>query len=70
MVAPPKTPTDIAAKISQAIAETLRLPDVAKRFSDLSIKPVGTTPEETAAFLKRETERWRNVIVSSGIKPD
>jgi tripartite-type tricarboxylate transporter receptor subunit TctC len=70
MVAPPKTPPGIAAKISQAIAETLRLPDVAKRFSDLSIKPVGTTPEETAAFLKRETERWRSVVVSSGIKPD
>jgi tripartite-type tricarboxylate transporter receptor subunit TctC len=70
MVAPPKTPPGIAAKISQAIAETLRLPDVAKRFSDLSIKPVGSTPEETAQFLKRETERWRNVIVSSGIKPD
>ena len=70
MVAPPKTAPGIAAKVSRAIAETLKLPDVAKRFSDLSIRPVGTTPEETAEFLKQETERWRNVIVTGGIKTE
>ena len=69
MVAPPKTPSDIAAKISLAVAETLRLPDVAKRFRDLSFKPVGTSPAETAAFLKQERERWREVISTAGIKP-
>jgi len=68
IVAPPKTPPDIAAKISDAIAETLRLPDVAKRFRDLSITPVGSSPAETATFLKEETERWRKVIVAGGIK--
>jgi tripartite-type tricarboxylate transporter receptor subunit TctC len=69
MVAPPKTPPDIATTISLAVAEALRLPDVAKRFRHLSIKPVGTSPAETAAFLKQETERWRKVIVTTGIKP-
>jgi len=70
VVAPPKTPPEIADKLSQAIAETLRLPDVAKRFRDLSHTPVGGSPAETAAFLKRETERWHQVIVSAGIKAD
>jgi tripartite-type tricarboxylate transporter receptor subunit TctC len=69
IVAPPKTPPNLAAAISLAVAETLRLPDVAKRFRDLSFKPVGTSPAEAAAFLKRETERWREVIVAAGIKP-
>jgi len=70
VVAPPKTPPEIADKLSQAIAETLRLPDVAKRLHDLSHTPVGGSPAETAAFLKREIERWHQVIVSAGIKPD
>jgi tripartite-type tricarboxylate transporter receptor subunit TctC len=70
VVAPPKTPQSIASKVSRAIAETLKLPDVAKRFRDLAVMSVGTTPSETAAFLQRETERWRQVIVSKGIKPD
>jgi tripartite-type tricarboxylate transporter receptor subunit TctC len=68
MVAPPKTPSDIAAKISLAVAETLLLPDVTKRFRDLSFKPVGTSPADTAAFLRQETERWRKVISTAGIK--
>jgi tripartite-type tricarboxylate transporter receptor subunit TctC len=70
MVAPPKTANDIATKVSQGIAETLKLPDVAQRFKDLAITPLGYTPAETAAFLKRETDRWREVIVKGGIKPD
>jgi tripartite-type tricarboxylate transporter receptor subunit TctC len=32
--------------------------------------PVGSTPAETAAFIREERERWRKVIVSAGIKPD
>lgn len=69
IVAPPNTPAEIAEKISRDVADALRLPDVAQRFRDLSIKPVGTSPAETAAFLKQETERWRKVIVTGGIKP-
>ena len=70
LVAPPRSSPEIAAKLSTAIAETLRLPDVTKRMQDLSLTPVGSTPAETAAFIQEERERWRNVIVSAGIKPD
>jgi tripartite-type tricarboxylate transporter receptor subunit TctC len=69
MVGPPKMQRTLAEKISLTVAEALRAPDVAQRFRDLSFKPVGTSPAETAAFLKQETERWRNVIVAGGIKP-
>lgn len=68
IVAPPKTPTEIANTISTAVAEVLRQPDVAKRFRDLSFRPVGKSPADTAAFLGQETERWRQVILASGIK--
>jgi tripartite-type tricarboxylate transporter receptor subunit TctC len=54
MVAPPKTPPDIATKLSRAIDDTLRLPDVVKKLDDLYVEPVGGSPLETAAFLKRE----------------
>jgi tripartite-type tricarboxylate transporter receptor subunit TctC len=70
VVAPPKSPPEIAAKLSTAIAGILRLPDVARRIRDLSMTPVGSTPAETAAFIQEERERWRKVIVSAGIKPD
>jgi tripartite-type tricarboxylate transporter receptor subunit TctC len=70
VVAPPKTPPEIAAKLSQAFAEILRTPEIEKRWRDMTLTPVGGTPEEIAAFFKVETERWRKVIVSGNIKPE
>jgi tripartite-type tricarboxylate transporter receptor subunit TctC len=70
IVAPPETPAAIANQLSQAINEILRLPDVVKRLDELHATPVGGSPAQTAAFLKQETERWRKVIVSAGVKPE
>ena len=66
--APPKTPPEIAAKLSRAFAEILREPEVEKKWREMTLTPVGGTPEEVGAFLKAETARWRKVIVSGGIK--
>jgi tripartite-type tricarboxylate transporter receptor subunit TctC len=70
VAAPPKTPSAIAIRLSSAIAETLKLPDVGKRLQDFSATPIGGSPVETAALIKHESQRWRDVIVSAGIKPD
>jgi tripartite-type tricarboxylate transporter receptor subunit TctC len=70
IVAPPKTPIGIANQLSLAINEVLQLPDVGKRFDELHATPVGGSPADTAIFLKSETERWRKVILSAGIKPE
>lgn len=70
IVAPPKTPPDIAAKLSSAIADILKLPDVAQRLRQFSVAPMGSSPADTGAFIERERRRWRQVIVSLGIKSD
>lgn len=68
IAAPPRTPPEIAAKLSQAMAEIIRMPDVIARFKQISSTPVGNSPEEMSAFLKEETERWHTVITTAGIK--
>jgi tripartite-type tricarboxylate transporter receptor subunit TctC len=68
MVAPPATPPEIVGKLSREVAEVLRLPDVVARLSDISAMPVGSSPEDTRAFIRAEAVRWRNVIVSAGIR--
>lgn len=69
-LAPPRTPPEIANKLSAAIAEAIKLPDVAKRMTDLSVEPIGNTPAEMAVFLRGEVERWGSVIRSAGAKAD
>lgn len=68
VVAPPKTPQGIAAKINADINEALQQPDIVKRLADLSAEPVGGTTAAAAAFMRQEVERWRAVIKATGIK--
>lgn len=70
IVAPPKTSPKIAARLSAAVGEALKLPDVAKRLNDLSADPVGSMPAAMAAFMKEDAQRWRKVIQSAGVKLD
>jgi tripartite-type tricarboxylate transporter receptor subunit TctC len=70
IVAPPRTPPEIATKLQVAVADILHMPDVAHRLQQLPAKPVGSTPAETAALIKEETARWRKIIEAAGIKPE
>jgi tripartite-type tricarboxylate transporter receptor subunit TctC len=68
--APPKTPRAIANKLSAAIVEALKQPDVATKLANLNADIVASTPGEMAATMKEEAERWRGVIRASGVKPE
>jgi tripartite-type tricarboxylate transporter receptor subunit TctC len=68
VVAPPRTPAEIVAKVNADIAEAVRDADVRKRLADLSADPVGGTLAETAAFMRAEVERWNNVIKAANVK--
>jgi tripartite-type tricarboxylate transporter receptor subunit TctC len=68
--APPKTPAAIADRLSRAIAEAIREPQVEKRLADLSAEPIGGTPAAMAALMKEDTERWRQVIRAAGVKAE
>jgi tripartite-type tricarboxylate transporter receptor subunit TctC len=70
IVAPPRTPPALAAKISAAINDVLHSRDVAVHLKKLAMNPVGGTPAEVLAFIKEETRRWNEVIRSAGIKPN
>jgi tripartite-type tricarboxylate transporter receptor subunit TctC len=67
VVAPPKTPAAIAKKVSQGIAETMRIPEVASRITKLGYTVVGGTPADMAALIKKENDYWREVIEAAGM---
>ena len=70
IVAPPKTPPAISAKISEAMRDALRSPDVTKKVRELSANVVANSQEEMATFLKAEVTLWRKVIEKAGVKLD
>lgn len=70
LVAPPLTPPAIVNKLSAAIAEIMREPEIAKRFLELSAVAVGSTPAEHALVLKQDSDRWEKVIRLTGTRMD
>jgi tripartite-type tricarboxylate transporter receptor subunit TctC len=67
LVAPPKTPAAIVAKLNTAINEVLKLPDVRAHFAGISMQPIGGTPADLAERIKAETRRWGEVIRAANI---
>lgn len=68
MMAPPKTPPQIAAKVSAAVLDILKTTDVGTKLQTQSMIVTAIPAAETAKFLKEETERWRGVIKAAGLK--
>lgn len=62
------TPPAILARLNQEIVRTLKSPEMARRFSALGARAVGSTPEEFAAHIRRERETWGKVIEAAGIR--
>lgn len=70
MFLPAGTPAPIAAQLQQALAEVLKEDEVRQRLTDLGAQPIGSTPAEFAAFLKKEDAKWDEVVRKGNIKLD
>jgi tripartite-type tricarboxylate transporter receptor subunit TctC len=60
--APAKTPKDVIERLNKEIAAAVRHPDVVKRLADLAAEPVGSSPAEQDAMLRRQMDQFRAVI--------
>ncbi len=69
-LAPAATPKDAINKISAIMTSVLKLPDIQARLVDLGFDPIGGTPEQFAANIKSETEKWARVIKNARVKLD
>ena len=67
---PASTPKAIVSKLNKALLDAMKDPDVVKRFETIGAEPVGSTPDELAQHLARESERWTQLITERGIKLD
>lgn len=67
---PAGIPRPIVEKLNSALVQTLRDPTIHKTLIDRGADPVGNTPEEHAAYIKSEIEKWRRVVKDAGIKPE
>ncbi|VCU69558.1 Tripartite tricarboxylate transporter family receptor [Pigmentiphaga humi] len=70
LLAPAGTPPAIAEKISADVAKVLAMPDVRQRLAAASLEPVGSTPAELGAIVRKDYDKWGAVIREANIRLD
>jgi tripartite-type tricarboxylate transporter receptor subunit TctC len=67
VLGPAGVPRPILLRLHEEIARFLQQPEVRKRIAGDGGEPVGSSPDQAAAQLKSDVERWRRVIREAGV---
>ncbi len=67
IVAPKGTPPEIVARLNQVINESLKDPKMASQLAIDGLTAASGSPEDFAAVIRSETQRWQQVAKSRGI---
>jgi len=70
ILAPAGTPRELILRLNREINEALQSSDVRALLTNSLIEIAGGTPDEFAALIRRETERWGPVIRAAGVRLD
>ena len=66
--APAGTPREILAKLAAEIQKAVQAPDLKERYLTLGMDAVANTPDEMMAMMRREQDRYAQIIKTAGIK--
>jgi tripartite-type tricarboxylate transporter receptor subunit TctC len=67
---PAGTPREVVERLHAEFARALAAPDVRERMIALGAEPAGNKPEEFAAYIRAEADKYARVIRASGAKAD
>ena len=68
LVAPAGTPRGIVDKVQREVVKMYADPVIADKLEKAGISAVSSSPEEFAAFVRKELDRWGQVFKDSGIQ--
>ena len=67
---PAKTPSEIVDRFNREIRAATQSPEMQKLIAEAGLEPMGTTPEETRAIVRREAEAMGKLIKAKNIRID
>ncbi len=69
VMAPAGTPRDVVARLHGETVRMLGLPDIRQKLASEGAEAIGNSPEEFAAQIRRDMERWAKVARDAKIPP-
>jgi tripartite-type tricarboxylate transporter receptor subunit TctC len=70
MLAPAKTPVAVVQRLWKETDRAARSPEMKKILAQEAAEPVGNSPDEFAAIIRREIGTWKKVVQAAGIPPE
>ncbi|HSQ04863.1 MAG TPA: tripartite tricarboxylate transporter substrate-binding protein, partial [Burkholderiales bacterium] len=67
---PAGVPSDIVRRVQAEVVKALATPEVQKQFADNFLFPAGTSPEDFAAFVRKELALQASIMKKVGIEPE
>ena len=67
---PAGLPAAIAERLSGEVRASLKQPEVVAKLGDLGLTTIGSTPEELAAYLRREIDAVGSLAKAIGLEPE
>lgn len=68
LLAPAKTPPRIVARLSAVTVKAVAMPETRKRLEDLGSVPVGSSPAEFAAQIRKEHAQAAMIVKTAGVR--
>lgn len=68
IVAPAGTPPEIIAKLNEAYRRAVSQPEIRDKLIGAGIDVLQSTPDEMAAYMRAEGDKWEKVIKTANIK--
>ena len=70
LLAPANTPREIVAKVHDEVAKVMSAREIHEKLAADGAEPLATTPEQFAAFIKSELDKWQKVAKTANIKQE
>jgi tripartite-type tricarboxylate transporter receptor subunit TctC len=70
LMVPAGTPAPVIQRLNAEVNKALSSPEVREKLALQAAEPLGSTPEEYGAYIKRELIRWATVVKATGITLD
>ena len=70
LLAPVGTPADIIARLHRDAVSVLNQNDIRERFVREGMDVVAGSPQDFAAVLRADTEKWAKIVRAAGIQPE
>ncbi|MFW7340908.1 tripartite tricarboxylate transporter substrate binding protein [Pollutimonas sp. H1-120] len=69
-LAPAGTPAEIVSRLNAEMVKALADAEVKKKLSVQGLTTIGSSPEQLAAYIQKEIQKWGRVVKTAGIKTD